>query len=136
MSMFNKLGRRRIGLVLLVGSVILLSMQFLDAFNTRLHTADDEFTGVVRLFAPYGLFLISLYLLFNQSRIPTNHRHVRLLSVLLASFCIAGGVFIVLLLLGFIALGAETVEVIFSKMLLILGVLTIGVFPFVYKHLK
>jgi hypothetical protein len=88
--------------------------------------------------APYSLCLVSLYCLFSKSELPLRRGSVGwFLIVLFASYGVAGGTCLLLVVVGVFGFGPRAVDVLFSKMLpLIIAVAMVVDFPFVARSLR
>jgi hypothetical protein len=81
--------------------------------------------------------MTSLYLLFSKKELLERRGNVaRFIVVVLASYAAAGGVFILLLVVGLFAFGPRAVDVLFSHILWLLPLGTIVAFPLLARRLR
>lgn len=129
----------RIGLVVTSVGAVSLMAQFIIAFTRLLTDQSIDGQGVVALaihVAPYVLLLIGLYLLFSKKKtLGVENRLGRIAITAIASWSLAGAVFLITVVLALVARGGEGVEMVFSYLAAISVVLTICFFPFVYRRL-
>ena len=129
--------RTAVGRLLLPASLILIVLQFVWAFARPGPPPNLEFPLSLLVMVPVALFMTSLYLLFSKREVLKGRGKIaRFIILLLASYTAAGGVFILLIVVGLIAFGPRAVEALFSHMLWILALGTIVAFPLVARGLR
>lgn len=128
--------KKQIGWILLVVSLVLLAIQFTLGFTTNVLPSGYGVTAFIVNMAPYGLFLISLYLLFGKSKLPPHRGGIRLLVTVIVSFSIGGVIAFMSMIICLFAFGSQAMTTISSNMLLIIAVLSVVVFPIVSKKLR
>lgn len=129
--------RTTVGRLLLATSLILLALQFLWVFTRPGSPPNAGFPMSLLALVPLALLMTSLYLLFStKESLERRSKIVRFIIVLLASYAAAGGVFILLLVVGLFAFGPPAVDVLFSHMLWLLPLGTFVAFPLVARRLR
>src|SRR5436309_2675283 len=129
--------RTTVGSVLLVVSLILFVLQFLWAFTRPGSPPNPSFPFSLLALIPTAVLMTSLYLLFSRREVLTGRGTVvRFIIVLLASWSVAGSVFLVALVIGLCVFGPSAVTALFSYTLWLLPLGAIIAFPLVARHLR
>lgn len=134
----TKINRNRkvAGLLLLALSAVLLTVQFWLALNTSWLPSGNDLISLVVNLIPYSIFLCSLYVLLGNARFPREQRPLRLLGVTLAVIGVAGGLYLILIVVSLFAFGPKVVNFLTSNLLLILSLLALTALPLVQRKLK
>jgi hypothetical protein len=130
----------RTGLFITLLAVVLLVAQFVITFSQPLGAVWASKEGIASLavhFTPYVLLLVGLYILFGKKKMPgVENKWSKIFLTVIASWGLAGAAFLVIVVLALVVRGNEGVEMVFSYLAAITIILTISLFPFVYRRLK
>lgn len=130
----------RTGLFITLLAVMLLVAQFVITFSQSLGEVWASKEGIASLavhFTPYVLLLVGLYVLFGKKKTAgVENKWGRIFLTVIASWGLAGAVFLVIVILALVVRGNEGVEMVFYYIAAITIILTVFLFPFVYRKLK
>ena len=128
---------KRAGIALLVISIVLLCLQFGLTFGTSVVPRDGGISTLLLHLTPYTLLLISLYVVFAKTTLPiSSNKIARWVIVVAACYGVAGGAFLLLLVIGLLSVGPKAIDVLFSHLPLLLVLGTLFALPFIYKYLR
>lgn len=128
---------RKASIILLVVSVIFLCSQFFLVFSTSFFSTSYSIQMFSVHLVPYLWLLFSLYSLFGTTDFLSRRGTLgHYAIVLLASYGVAGGIFLLLVTGLLISSGPDAVEALFSKLPVLVTVTTLIVMPLVNRHLR
>lgn len=127
--------RKKVGAGLLATSALLLGLQFVLAFNTSALPTDRSISTLLFHLTPYSLLLVSIYLVFGRSMLP-QRGVARGVIVLAASYGLAGGAFLLLVIAGLVLKGSEAISFLFSQLPWFIAVGTVFALPLVNRLLR
>jgi hypothetical protein len=132
--------RRLVGAVMLAVGLPLLVLQFVAAFSGPVEGSsyrDQSPSAIALHVTPYALSLLAVYFLLPRGRTPgIRNPVVHVFVTLFASWAVAGGAFMLALVMSLFVGGTPTVERLLDYTLLALVVGTAVLFPLLYPRLR
>ena len=131
------IGKRQLGLILMLLGALLLIGQFFVTFTMPLASLAENREVSVWMFMPLILLFSGLYLFAHKARTPgIENKLARILLTLIASGSVSGAMFLIVLIVVFVFQGIEAVDrfLIYTRWVLV--ALTVCLFPLVYLRLR
>jgi hypothetical protein len=123
--------------ILLMVSVVLLCSQFILVFSTSFFSTNYSVPMFLIHLVPYLWLLFSIYSLFGKSDFLSRRGILgRYVVVIVASYGVAGGVFLLLVTGLLIGSGPDAVETLFHNLPVLIAVTTFIAAPLVNRFLR